>query len=177
MDIESLKYPIGRFQRPESIDRSQIDRWIEEIEQLPLQIRTAVAGLTKKQLDTPYRPDGWTIRQVVHHLPDSHMNSYIRFRLALTEDTPTIKAYYEDRWAELKDAKHGEIESSLLLLEALHARWTSLLRSMTLEDFGKSFFHPEMRKEVRLDINVALYAWHGRHHLAHIENCISRMQD
>jgi len=175
LDLELLKYPIGKFQKPERITPETINRWIDEIEFLPHQIRDAVQDLEEKQLDTAYRPNGWTIRQVVHHIPDSHMNSYIRFRWALTEEKPTIKAYHEDRWAELQDAKYGNIEISLILLEAIHIRWTMLLRSMDIEQFHKSFIHPETGKEIRLDENVGIYAWHGKHHLAHIENCIASM--
>lgn len=175
LDLNKLKYPIGKFDKPERITLETIGRWIDEIEYLPNQIRVVVEGLKKQQLDTPYRPGGWTIRQVIHHLPDSHMNSYIRFRWTLTEDKPTIKGYNEDRWAELQDAKHGSIEISLILLEAIHIRWSVLLRSLTLEQFHRSFMHPETKKEVRLDENTGLYAWHGKHHLAHIENCIKEM--
>lgn len=177
MDLEELKYPIGKFIKPERITLETISRWIDEIEHLPHQIRVAVEGLNEKQLDTPYRPDGWTIRQVVHHLPDSHMNSYIRFRLALTEDKPKIKGYHEDRWAELHDARHGNIDISLILLEAIHIRWSSLLRSLSLEQLHKSFIHPETRKEIRLDENIGLYAWHGKHHLAHITNCVKSLKE
>jgi hypothetical protein len=172
LDLEELKYPIGKFDRPQRITLETINRWIDEIEHLPLKLRKAVEGLTEKELDSPYRPGGWTIRQVIHHLPDSHMNSYIRFRWALTEDKPTIKAYHEDRWAELKDARTANIEISLILLEALHMRWGILLRSLSLEDLNKSFIHPESGKTIKLDENIGIYAWHGKHHLAHIENFI-----
>lgn len=175
MKLDELKYPIGKFQKPKRITLETIGRWIDEIEHLPHQISTVVVGLDNESLDTPYRPNGWTIRQVVHHLPDSHMNSYIRFRWALTENKPTIKAYYEDRWAELEDAKTGNIKISLILLEALHLRWSLLLRSMNLEQLNKSFIHPETKSEVRLDENIGIYAWHGKHHLAHIENCLKSM--
>lgn len=175
--LEELQYPIGKFEKPKRITLETIGRWIDEIEHLPHQIRVAVEVLNKQQLDTPYRPGGWTIRQVIHHLPDSHMNSYIRFRLALTEDKPTIKAYYEDRWAEIHDAKHGKIEISLILLEALHIRWSLLLRSLTLEQLHKEFIHPESGNKIRLDENIGIYAWHGKHHLAHIIHCIEGMQD
>ena len=177
LDLEELKYPIGKFIKPKRITLESISRWIDEIEHLPHQIRVAVEGLNDKQLDTPYRPDGWTIRQVVHHLPDSHMNSYIRFRWALTEDKPKIKAYHEDRWAELQDAKHGNIDISLILLEAIHIRWALLLRSLSLEQLHKSFIHPDSKKEVRLDENIGIYAWHGKHHLAHIENCVKSIKE
>lgn len=176
LDLNELKYPIGKFNKPERITLETIGRWIDEIEHLPHQIRNAVGDLNQQQLEIPYRPGGWTIRQVIHHLPDSHMNSYIRFRWALTEDKPTIKAYYEDRWAELQDAKHGSIDMSLILLEAIHIRWSVLLRSMTLEQFHRCFIHPETRKEVGLDESIGLYAWHGKHHLAHIDNCIKEIK-
>ena len=172
MDLERLKYPIGKFQKPDRITLETIGRWIDEIEHLPTQLRKLVQELDQKTLDQAYRPDGWTIRQVIHHLPDSHMNSYIRFRWALTENKPVIKAYYEDRWAELSDAKTANIEISLILLEAIHIRWTLLLRSLHLEDLHRSFIHPETKKEVRLDENIGIYAWHGKHHLAHIKNCL-----
>ena len=175
MDIESLKYPIGKFQRPQRITPETIGRWIDEIEHLPHQIRQAVKGLNDNQLNTSYRPGGWTIRQVVHHLPDSHMNSYIRFRWALTEENPVIKTYHEDRWAELPDAKHGNIDISLILLEAVHIRWVLLLRSLSLADLHKAFVHPKTKKEVRLDENIGIYAWHGKHHLGHIRNCVQRI--
>jgi len=177
LDLEKLKYPIGKFVTPKSITLETISQWINEIEHLPQQVRKDVVGLGNPQLDTPYRTGGWTIRQVIHHLPDSHMNTYIRFRWALTEDKPTIKAYHEDRWAELQDAKYGNIEISLVLLEAIHSRWTLLLRSLTLENLHKCYIHPESGKEVRLDENIGLYAWHGKHHLTHIRNCVNEMNN
>ena len=175
MDLEKLKYPIGKFEKPKRITLETIGRWIDQLEHLPQQLRYAVEGLNQEQLDTPYRPGGWTIRQVIHHLPDSHMNSYIRFRWALTEDKPKIKAYHEDRWAELSDAKEANIDISLILLEALHIRWSMLLRSLTLEQLHRYFIHPETGKKVRLDENIGLYAWHGKHHLAHITHCVNEM--
>lgn len=175
MELEKLKYPIGRFAAPPKITLESIDQWMDEIEQLPQQIRETVAGLTKEQLDMPYRPEGWTVRQVIHHLPDSHMNSYIRFRWTLTEDEPTIKAYHEDRWAELHDAKNGNIEISLILLEAIHIRWSLLLRSLSPKELRKYFVHPESGKRISLDENIGMYAWHGKHHLAHIRNCLDTL--
>ena len=177
LNTESLKYPIGKFQRPGKITLETIGRWIDEIEHLPHQLRGVVEDLNDDLLNTPYRPGGWTIRQVVHHLPDSHMHSYIRFRWALTEERPEIKAYFEDRWSELPDARYGNIEISLILLEAIHIRWTMLLRLLNLEDLHRSFIHPENGNEVRLDENIGLYAWHGKHHLAHITNCLSTISD
>ena len=131
-------------------------------------------GLSQEKLNTPYRPGGWTVRQVVHHLPDSHLNSYVRFKLALTEDEPTIKPYYEDRWAELQEAKTAPIELSLALLDSLHKRWVLMLRSMKSEDWKRTFRHPDLGV-VSLEKNVALYSWHGRHHVAHITSLRERM--
>ncbi|RZM24320.1 MAG: putative metal-dependent hydrolase, partial [Pedobacter sp.] len=142
--------------------------FIMEIEQLPNELKKEVNTLNKEQLDTQYRPEGWTVRQVVHHLADSHMNSYIRCKLALTEDSPTIKPYFEERWAELEDGKNAAIDSSLQLLEGLHLRWSALLKSLTEQDLTKTFVHPEHGKTIQLLEVVALYAHHGRHHLAQI---------
>jgi uncharacterized damage-inducible protein DinB len=160
------RYPIGKFSFPDSTTPEQRREWIREIADAPARLRAAVAGLSEEQLDTPYRPGGWTVRQVVHHLPDSHMNSYVRLKLALTEDAPIIKPYDEALWANLPD-KHMPIETSLTLLEALHARWVRLLESMTAADFSRVFRHPELGT-IRLEQNLALYAWHGKHHVAHI---------
>jgi uncharacterized damage-inducible protein DinB len=161
------RYPIGRYAPPSSIDEEQRRAWIQQIERLPAGVRDAVADLNETQLEVPYRANGWTIRQVVHHLPDSHMNSYTRFRLALTEDNPAIKAYEEAAWAELADARSAPIELSLSLLESLHRRWVILLRSMGAADFARTFQHPEAGRTT-LDHSLGLYAWHGRHHLAQI---------
>lgn len=162
-----LRFPLGRYQPPEEISEAVRDGWIAELEALPAGLAKAVAGLSEVQLDTPYRPGGWTVRQVVHHLPDSHMNSYVRFRLALTENNPVIKAYEEGRWAELPDSRNSPVEASLLLLDGLHRRFTALLRSMKAPDFARTFRHPELG-QIRLDWSLGLYAWHSRHHLAHI---------
>jgi DinB superfamily len=169
-----LQYPIGPFAWPADVSADQRRRYIDEIEQAPAHLRTAVTGLTGEQLDTPYRPGGWTVRQVVHHVPDSHLNSYLRFKLALTEDEPTIKPYDQSRWAELADVRMAPVETSLVLLESLHHRWVSLLRSLSEADFARTFRHPEIGI-VRLDRNLALYAWHGRHHVAHITSLGERM--
>jgi len=169
-----LRYPIGRFKFEESITEEQRRRFIDQIEGTPAELRSVVQGLSPEQLDTPYRPGGWTVRQVVHHLPDSHLNSYTRFKLALTEDEPTIKPYHEDRWAELEDSRNAPIEMSLMLLEALHRRWVLLLRSLSPPEFARTFKHPELGV-VRLDKNISLYAWHGRHHVAHITSLRERM--
>ena len=166
-DEEALKFPVGRYQAPTTISAEQRAAWIEEMASLPYHLNGAVLGLTDPQLDTPYRPGGWTVRQVVHHVPDSHMNSYTRFRLALTETVPLIKPYDEAAWAELSDAKTAPIAPSLALLEALHDRFVLLLKSLGDADFAKTFRHPELG-ERRLDWTLGLYAWHSRHHVAHI---------
>jgi DinB superfamily len=168
-----LRYPVARYQAPEVISAAQRSLWIRQIETLPSSLREAVSGWSDAQLDTPYRPAGWTVRQVVHHLPDSHLNSYTRFRLALTEDSPVIKPYDEAAWAELPDAKAAPIASSLALLEGLHARWTALLRSLDDAAFARTFRHPEVGK-IRLDWTLGLYDWHCRHHLAHITSLRAR---
>ena len=166
---ETLRYPTGRFQRPsrplEGTERREL---IDKIERTPSAIRAAVDGLSDAQLDTPYRPGGWTLRQVVHHVPDSHMNAFIRFKLALTEDTPTIKPYDESAWAKLSDARDTPIDTSLTLLSSLHERWVGLMRAMSPSDFGRKLTHPEWDAPLSLDSMLALYAWHGRHHTAHI---------
>ncbi|HEV7475778.1 MAG TPA: bacillithiol transferase BstA [Pyrinomonadaceae bacterium] len=169
-----LRYPIGEFKFAGSLTDDERQELIGRIEETPARMRAAVAGLTAEQLDTPYRPEGWTVRQVVHHVPESHMNSYIRFKLALTEEEPTVKPYFEDRWAEMDDANQAPIELSLDLLEALHGRWVWFLRSLKDADFQRSFRHPEIGV-VSLDKNIALYAWHGQHHVAHINSLRERM--
>ncbi len=169
-----LSYPIGKFDFTQTGPRKSIPKLIDQVAEAPAAFRGAVRGLTDSQLDTPYRPGGWTVRQLVHHMPDSHMNSYVRFRLALTEPEPPAKSYDQDRWAELPDARTAPVEISLRLLEDLHLRWVALLRAMTPDDFARVFLHSE-RGPVRLDTNLALYAWHGRHHLAHITGLRERM--
>ncbi len=169
-----LSYPIGKFKWEGDATDEQRQQLIDEIAGTPARVRAAVEGLSAEQLETPYRPGGWTVRQVVHHIADSHLNSYVRFRLALTEDEPTIKPYHEDRWAELDDARTAPLEVSLALLESLHERWVQLLKSLKAEDFARTFKHPEMGV-VSLDKNVGLYAWHGRHHVAHITGLRERM--
>lgn len=168
--LADSRYPIGPFRPADDVTRQDLQTAMDDIAALPAELKMAVSDLDDTQLETPYRPEGWTVRQVVHHLADSHMNSYIRFRLALTEDEPTIKPYEEKAWAALADARHAEIEVSLTLLDALHRRWTMLLRSLKDTDWDKTFRHPE-RGLMRLDTNALLYAWHGKHHLAHI-NCL-----
>ena len=169
-----LRYPIGRFVWKGSSTAEERARWIEAIEEAPARMRAAVTGLSAEQMATPYREGGWTVAQVAHHVPDSHMNSYVRFKLALTEESPAIKPYDEARWAELADTRVTPVETSLVLLEALHGRWVALLRAMTEAEWGRSFVHPEMGA-VRLDRALALYDWHGRHHVAQIAALRERM--
>ena len=169
-----LRYPIGEFKFEGPLTNDARRDFIDKIADTPARLRAAVAGLTAEQLDTPYRDGGWTVRQVVHHVPESHMNSYIRFKLAVTEDEPTIKPYFEDRWAQLDDANQAPIELSLDLLQTLHGRWVWFLRSLKDADFQRTFLHPELGS-VSLDKNVALYAWHGRHHVAHITSLRERL--
>ena len=170
-----LQYPIGKFQWEGAITDEQRAQFIADIEQAPVQLRRAVTGLTDEQVDTPYRPEGWTVRQVVHHLPDSHMNSYSRFRLALTEDEPTIKPFDQERWAVLEDARTAPVELSLTLFESLHSRWVLLLRSLRPQDFARTFRHPEIGV-LTLEKYLGLVAWHGRHHIAHITSLRDRMR-
>lgn len=165
--MDDLRYPIGRFQHPASISQAERDSALAEIAALPNQLRSAVDGWSAGQLDTPYRPDGWTVRQVLHHVADSHLNNYVRCRLALTEEEPTIKGYDEGAWAKLEDARSADVKLSLDLLDNIHQRLVLLLRSLTDEQWQRTFRHSE-RGLVRLDNNLALYAWHGKHHLAHI---------
>jgi hypothetical protein len=175
--MTDLRYPIGNFQwtPPESGEQSAKDRaqYIDVLTKLPALMRAAMQGLVPEHLDTPYRPEGWTVRQVVHHVPDSHMNAYIRFKLALTEEQPPIKPYDEAAWAKLPDSS-APIEVSLQLLAALHSRWVDVLQAMKPSDFGRTLYHPE-HGVVTLDRMLALYAWHSNHHLAHITSLRERM--
>lgn len=161
------RYPIGRFAAPTVVPPTLRRELIDEIEALPGHLRAAVEGLSEEQLEQPYREGGWTIRQLVHHVADSHINAYARFRLAATEEHPTIKPYDERRWADLPDAREADVALSLALLDALHARWTLLLRGLPDEAFARVFVHPE-NGAVPLDRALAHYAWHGAHHVAHV---------
>jgi len=165
--MNDLRYPIGKFSFDGSLSEQMKQAFIDDIARTPENLRAAVRGLSPEQLNTPYRPGGWTVRQVVHHVPDSHLNSYVRYKLALTEDEPTIKPYAEDRWAELADSKSTPLEVSLTLLESLHDRWVRLLRSLNNEDWKRTFRHPDLGT-MTLEKTLALYSWHGRHHVAHI---------
>ncbi|MED2971769.1 bacillithiol transferase BstA [Fictibacillus sp. B-59209] len=167
-----LRYPVGLFALDQNITAKKIEEWIHDIESAPNQLKEAVNDLTEEQLDTPYRPGGWTVRQVVHHLPDSHLNSYTRFKLALTEENPVIRPYMENQWAELPDSKLP-IAVSIQLLEALHERWIVLLKSLTTAELEKTFTHPDSGV-VTLAQNIGLYSWHSRHHIAHITSLRQR---
>jgi hypothetical protein len=172
--MENLKYPIGQVHIPENITKSTIENWINDIAHFPLRLENLVKNLTEEQLETPYRDGGWTVRQTVHHCGDSHVNSYIRFKWTMTEDQPTIKAYFEDRWAEIFDTKEAPIELALNFLHAVHAKWVYLLKGLTDDDLNKTFIHPESGDTVSLKKNIAIYAWHCNHHYAHIENLLKR---
>lgn len=168
------RYPIGQFKVDTEITDDVRNRWINEIIETPRKLRKTVESLTQEQIDTPYRPGGWTVRQVVHHLADSHLNGYIRFKLALTEEQPTIKLFYEDRWATLKDYQIMDVELSLVFMEVLHQRWYTLLISLEPDDFHRTFYNPESGI-VSLNTALGLYAWHGRHHIAHITSLCELM--
>ncbi len=174
MTEPDLRFPIGPFHYDDEATPARRAEWIAAIAAAPAAMRAAVAGLSESQLDTPYRPGGWTVRQVTHHLPDSHLNAYTRFKLALTEDNPTIRPYDEARWAELPEARTAPVELSLRLLDALHQRWVLMLRALVPADFGRPLFHPERGAAMTLDELLALYAWHGAHHAAHVSRLVAR---
>lgn len=173
IDIEFLRYPIGKFKMPETVTSESIPDAIATIREFPDRIFTAVRSLSVDQLNTPYRPGGWTVRQLVHHCADSHMNAYIRFKLALTEDNPTIKPYDEASWAKLEDSELP-IESALAILKGIHLKWGTVLDSMNAEDYKRNYFHPEKNRSQELEEITLLYAWHSQHHLAHIQNLVLR---
>lgn len=172
MNLENLRFPVGRYKKPSTITEALISDWIQEIEDFPKQVISLLKEMGKTELNLRYRPEGWTIKQVIHHCADSHMNSLMRFKLALTEEAPTIRPYYEDRWAELPDSLEDEVEDSLQILSGLHRKWGKLLRTLTAEDLQKTFVHPEHGTSIALDENIAVYAWHCRHHLAHIQSAL-----
>jgi len=165
--MEDLRYPVGKFRMPASVTEEERTEHLRNITLTPTRIREAVSGLNEEQLGTPYREGGWTVRQVVHHLADSHMNAYVRFKLAFTEEVPAIKTYEEKKWAETTDARTSPIETSLKLLELLHERWVIFLNSLSPADFDRKFHHPE-NGPMDLNMLLALYSWHGRHHEGHI---------
>lgn len=166
--LDDLKYPVGKFAIPTSFSPLEIQQWIDTIEQLPAKMRKEVTSLSDAQLDTQYRDGGWTIRQVVHHVADSHVNCYCRIKLILTEDNPTIRPYLEAKWAEVKEAKTAPVEISLNILDAIHKRMVMALRNITIEDLDRTYYHPENKQTNPLKVLIALYSWHSRHHLAHI---------
>src|SRR5215475_546567 len=172
--MTDLSYPIGKFMLEPEMTGARRRELVDQIADAPTNLRNAIAGLSDEQLETPYRPDGWTVRQVVHHVPDSHLNSYIRFKLALTESEPTIRPYDESAWATIEDARTAPPEISLALLEALHRRWVMVLRAMTRDDFKRTFRHPDIGL-LSLEDALCIYAWHGRHHVAHITALRERM--
>ena len=171
--MEHLKFPIGQYIKPESITQREIEEWIGDIASFPSRLRALVSHLNKDQLALTYRPEGWMIKQVVHHCADSHMNSFIRFKLALTEDEPTIRPYYEDRWAELSDGLSDDLRDSLQLIEALHSKWAKLLSGLNEAQQQRILIHPEHGEQFTLAQFMAFYAWHCNHHLAHIELALS----
>lgn len=174
-DLEALKYPIGKPKIPNPIKAIDIRDWIQILEDFPAQLAKLTINLTETQLDTPYRPEGWTIRQVVHHLSDSHHNSYTRFKWTLTEAKPVIKTYYEDRWAALKDSKSAPVLLSLNLITALHAKWVYFLKGLSSNELQHTFIHPDGNEEVSLAENIGIYAWHSIHHYAQIDGLKKRM--
>jgi len=168
-NLEALKYPIGNFICPQNIEFESIEKWIKDIEKFPNTLRELTKQLDKVELNWKYRPGGWTIKQIVHHCADSHLNSLIRFKLTLTEDMPTIKPYFEDRWADLTDSLSESIEDSIQLLLALHKKWVYLLRSLSNQQLSRRFIHPETNTTISLKENIGIYAWHCNHHLAHVQ--------
>ena len=174
IELEKLRYPIGKFKCPETISDDQIRKWIDILEAYPGRLKKLVEPLTEKQLETPYRPGGWTVRQLVHHISDSHHNSYLRFKWALTEDTPLIKVYNEKAWAELHDTRSAPIAYSLLHLEAVHTKLVYLLRGLNRKDLERAFIHPDGHISTTLVENIGRYVWHGQHHYTHIANLMVR---
>ncbi|SHG17450.1 DinB superfamily protein [Flagellimonas flava] len=172
--MEQLRYPIGTFKAPETITDKHLDEWITALEHLPERLENMVSPLTEEQLGTPYRPGGWTVRQLVHHISDSHHNSYIRFKWGLTEDNPTIKPYFEKEWAQLFDTQSAPIQMSLDHLRAVHVKLVYLLKGLTREQLQRKFTHPDGNEETTLEENIGRYAWHGSHHFTHIANLIQR---
>lgn len=170
-----LRFPIGHFEHEGPISAEQRLNWISDIAHLPTVLAAALDGLNAEQLDTPYRPEGWTVRQVTHHIADSHLNSFTRFKLALTEAQPAIKPYAEERWALLADTIQAPVEQSLTLIAALHERWVYLLHTLSDDEYARTYFHPESLQVFRLDFVLGTYSWHGRHHVAHITSLRERM--
>jgi uncharacterized damage-inducible protein DinB len=172
--MDDLRYPIGKYQ-PQPFSAKQLEQWLIDIRFLPQHLENAIVNLDEQQLNTPYRPQGWTLRQVVHHVADSHMNAYIRFKLGLTEDNPTIKPYDEAAWANMKDTEIIPVNVSLTLLHALHTRWMEVLHSIREEEWNRTVVHPEHGRQMTLWYLLGMYAWHGRHHTAHVTSLRERM--
>ena len=173
-ELENLRYPIGKFKRPDIIDENIIGEWINALEEFPAKLRALVSGLSDEQLETVYRPGGWRIRQLIHHIADSHHNSYIRFKWGLTEDRPIIKVYDEKKWAELPDSRKAPITLSLDHLQSVHSKLVYLLRGSDRNELQREFIHPEGQVATSLEENIGRYVWHGNHHYAHIANLIER---
>ena len=167
--MTSLKYPIGLFEKPNEIHEEILNRWINNIQELPYLLNEEVKNMNNNDMSKTYREGSWHIRQIVHHIADSHINSYIRLKLSLTENNPTIKPYFEDKWSNLIDANDMSVSSSLKIIEGVHERWVYLLKSLSEEELNKTFFHPEHQKSFSIKENIGIYAWHGLHHLAHIQ--------
>ena len=174
--LEQLQYPIGRYRRPDVITKDHLQSWSEEIAALPGLLEAALDGWPDEQLDTPYRPGGWTVRQLVHHIADSHMNAHCRLRLALTEEQPTIKPYEQDGWVKLADADQMPVSHSLGIVRGVHARWAFLLKNLEANQLQRTFVHPEHGKVFTVEEMNGLYAWHGKHHVAHITELKKRMK-
>ena len=172
--LEKLRYPIGKYQVPEQITEEHLKKWIGILEELPERLENAVSGMSEEQLETPYRPEGWTVRQLIHHISDSHHHSYIRFKWGLTEDNPVIKPYLEKEWSNLLDAKSAPVQMSLDHLKAVHTKLVYLLRGLSKEQLERTFRHPEGNVQSTLAENIGRYAWHGSHHYAHLQNLMDR---
>ena len=173
-NIEKLKYPIGKFKHPGVIQNTHLDSWIKSVETLPERLEKVVSGLSKEELKLPYRPDGWNVAEVVHHIPDSHVNAYIRLKWTLTEQEPVIKTYNENNWTALYDAQNADVRLSLDLLKSLHSRWVYLLKNLTPEELTKTYYHPDDKEIVPVAEMIGRYAWHGEHHYAHILQALER---
>lgn len=177
LELEKLKYPIGKFIKPETISKTDVENWIAILESFPLSIENATKNLTSLELNWKYRPEGWTIKQVVHHCADSHMNSFIRFKMALTENFPTVKPYDEASWAIMEDGNLDDISSSIAIIKGLHHRWVVLLKNLSKEELQKEFINPESKKTYSIEGATGLYAWHCEHHLVHIKQALENKGD
>lgn len=173
MNLQKLKFPIGEFETPSTISTKEVENWIATITNFPKEVETITDNLTIEELNWLYRPNGWNIKQVVHHCSDSHINAFMRFKLALTEEHPTIKPYAEDLWANLVDGSSDDISHSMMILKAIHYKWSLVLKAMTNEDWERTYFHPESKKLFQLKEVASLYAWHCNHHLAHIKQALA----